>query len=141
MIQLLLIVGASIFVLLGTLHGVFSLQDIGTAPRNFTPRDEELRRAMQQATVAFHPKINLWLAWLGFNLSHSLGLIVFGGAALYIAVFYPSLFSELRLLPICFIAIAAIYLVLSLKFWFSRPAIFVGISLACFVAAWVLSFT
>jgi len=90
-IQLLLIVGSSIFVLLGAAHGVLTLQDFGN-PRNFTPRDAKIRTATQQSTIAFHPKINLWRAWLGFNLSHSLGLIMFGGAFLYVGIFHSLLF-------------------------------------------------
>ncbi|MBA3694436.1 MAG: hypothetical protein H0W77_13540 [Acidobacteria bacterium] len=92
MVQLLLIVGSSIFVLFGAAHGVFILQDLSN-PRNFTPRDATLRTAMQQSTIAFHPKINLWNAWLGFNLSHSLGLVMFGGAFLYVGIFHSLLFS------------------------------------------------
>jgi hypothetical protein len=74
-VQLLLIVGSSIFVLLGVVHGVLTLQDLSN-PRNFTPRDAELRAAMQQSAVAFHPKINLWKAGLGFHFRHSLGLVM-----------------------------------------------------------------
>ncbi|MDQ3748971.1 MAG: hypothetical protein M3367_08170 [Acidobacteriota bacterium] len=139
MVQSLLIVGSSIFVLFGAAHGVFTFQDLGN-PRNFTPRDAELRAAMQQATVAFHPKINLWRAWLGFHFSHSLGLVMFGGAFLYVGIFHPLLFSQSRLLQGCSILVSAVYLVLSLKFWFSKPAIGSGIAMGCFIMAAALSY-
>ena len=138
MVQLLLIVGSSIFVVLGTAHGVLTLRDLG-APRSFTPRDAALRTAMQQSTVALHPKINLWQAWMGFNLSHSLGVVMFGAAFLYAGMFHSSVFSHSSLLQGCAILVSAAYLVLSLKFWFSRPAIGSGISLACFILAAALS--
>jgi hypothetical protein len=138
--QLLLIVGSSIFLLLGTAHGIFTFEDLFKS-RYFTPRDGGLLAAMQQSTIALHPKINLWQAWMGFNLTHSLGLVMFGGAFLYIGVFHSPWFSQSMLLQAWSILIAAAYLVLSLKFFFSTPAIGSGISLGCFVLAAVLSHT
>ena len=68
MTQSLIILGAAVFVVLGSLHGLLTLRDVRT-PRAFTPRDPELRRAMQQSSIRLHRSINLWDAWLGFNLS------------------------------------------------------------------------
>lgn len=139
MVQVFLIVGSSIFVLLGAGHGVLTLRDL-SHPRNFTPRDAKLRTAMQQSTIAFHPEINLWQAWLGFNLSHSLGLVMFGGAFLYLGLFHSFLFSQSTLLQGCAIAVSAAYLVMSLRFWFSKPAIGSGVAMGCFVLAAALSY-
>jgi hypothetical protein len=138
-VQLLIIIGSGIFVLLGIIHGFLTFQDLSN-PRNFTPRDAELRAAMQQASVALHPKINLWKAWLGFHFSHSLGLAMFGGAFLYVGIFHSILFSQSQLLQGCSILVSAAYLVMSLKFWFSKPAIYTGISMGCFILATVLSY-
>lgn len=139
LVQLLIITGSGIFVLLGVMHAAFTLQDLGS-PRNFAPPDEGLRRAMEQSAVAFHPKLNLWQAWLGFHFSHSLGLLMFGAAFLYIGVFYPSVFSESKFLQVCSVLIPAIYVILSLKFWFVNPAVFSGISTACFILAVIFSY-
>ena len=138
MIRALLIVGSSISVLLGAVHGVLTLTDLGH-PRSFTPVDATLRIAMQQSSIALHPRINLWQAWLGFNLSHSLGLLMFGGAFLYIGIRHSSLFAQSVPLQGCAILISAAYLVMSLQFWYSRPAIGWGIATACFVLAAGLS--
>lgn len=138
-VQILIIVGSSIFLLLGAVHTVLTLQDLGK-PRNFTPRDANLRAAMQQSAVALHPKINLWKAWLGFHFSHSLGLAVFGGVFLYVGIFYPVLFSQSPLLQGCSVLVSAVYVVLSVKFWFSKPAIYTGISMLCFIMASLLSY-
>lgn len=138
MVKLFIILGASIFVLLGVLHALYTFQDLDN-PRNFTPRNENLLDEMKESSVALHPQINLWKAWLGFHFSHSLGLLMFGGAFLYIGVFHPQFFAQSTLLKICSVLIPAIYLLLSINFWFSKPAIFSGISTACFVLATVLS--
>jgi len=137
-IRALLIVGSSISVLLGAIHGVLTLMDLGN-PRSFTPVDAALRLAMQRSAIALHPRINLWQAWLGFNLSHSLGLLMFGGAFLYIGIRHSSLFAQSVPLQGCAILISAAYLVMSLQFWYSRPAIGWGIATACFVLAAALS--
>lgn len=134
MIQLLITVGAGIFVLLGTVHMIFTLQDL-VNPRNFTPPDAGVRFAMQQSAVALNPQINLWQSWLGFHFSHSLGLLMFGGAFLYLGISHPSVFSESRLLQFLSVLISAIYLFLSVKFWFVNPAVFCGISATCFTLA------
>ena len=134
MVQLLVIIGAGIFVLLGVIHTAFTLQDFDS-PRYFAPGDAELLAAMRQSAVGLNPKINLWEAWLGFNFSHSLGLLMFGGAFLYTGIFYPSVFSESKVLQVCSILIPAIYVILSLRFWFVNPAVFAGISMSCFVLA------
>ena len=139
MVQILLIAGSSIFLLLGAIHGVLTLKDLGN-PRYFTPRDANLRTAMEHSTIALHPKINLWQAWLGFNLSHSLGLVMFGGAFLYISIFHSPLFSQSSLLQGCSIVVSAAYLIMSLKFWFANPAIGSGISMGCFILAAAFSY-
>lgn len=116
------------------MHGVLTLIDLKD-PRIFTPSDPALRQAMEQSSIAIHPQTNLWQAWLGFNLSHSLGLIIFGGAGIAIGLLNFDMYARSILLQSCFLLIATIYLILSIKFWFVSPAIgariaFVGLSIA-----------
>jgi hypothetical protein len=132
--RILVILGSSIFLLLGVLHGILTLKDLQN-PRTFTPPDPALRQAMQQSSLAIDPTTNLWQAWLGFNLSHSLGLIVFGGTFMEIGLFHFSTFAHSLWLQIVTVVISTAYLLMSLKFWFSQPAICAGIALACFAIA------
>lgn len=134
MSQLLIIVAASVFLLLGGLHGVVTLKDLKN-PKAFTPRDPELRKAMQQSSIAFHRTINLWDAWMGFNLTHSLGLVLIGAAFLHVGVFEPAAFAQSPLLQACAIGVSATYLILSLKFFFAQPAICSAFAMACFAIA------
>lgn len=138
MIQILIIIGSAIYVLLGLLHGFYTLQDT-LRPRYLVPRDAELLAAMRDASARLNAEINLWRAWLGFNFSHSLGLLMFGGAFLYIGFFHFSWFAESTLLQFFVVLVSATYVILSLKFWFSRPAIFTGAATVCFVLAAILS--
>jgi hypothetical protein len=136
--QILVIAGASILLFLGIVHGILTLRDL-SEPHTFTPPDLTLRQAMQESSIAIHPHTNLWQAWLGFNLSHSLGLMMFGGTYLVIGLCYFPLFAQIRWLQCCAVSIACAYLVMSVKFWFSEPAIGAGIALTCFILASGLS--
>jgi hypothetical protein len=138
MAQALEIGGAVIFLILGVFHGVLTLQDLSN-PCTFIPPDKALLQAMQESSIAIHPHTNLWKAWLGFNLSHSLGLVMFGGTFLAIGLFYFEVFSNNYWLQSCALLISSTYLIVSLKFWFDKPAIASAIALACFVVAMGLS--
>ena len=134
MAQIPLIIAASIFVLLGGFHGFLTLKDL-INPTAFTPPDPALREAMQQSRIALHPGINLWKAWLGFNLTHSLSLIFFGSPFLYFGIFKPNIFMSSLILQTIAVFISAIYVILCIKFFFSTPAIASAIGLICFVVA------
>lgn len=134
MAQILVIIAASIFLLMGAGHGALTLRDL-KHPKAFTPLSPALRQAMQQSSIALHPTINLWRAWLGFNLTHSLSLVLFGGALLYVGVFEPRAYASSALIQAVAVLVSAIYLVLSLKFFFSKPAIGSALGLVCFLIA------
>jgi hypothetical protein len=134
MAQLLIIIAAFPFLFMGAGHGALTLRDL-KHPRAFVPRDPALRQAMQQSSIALHRSINLWRAWLGFNLTHSLGLVLFGAAFMHVGIFEPNAFASSLLLQAVAVLVSAIYLVLSLNFFFSKPAIYSTIGLVCFLVA------
>jgi len=138
-IRILVIAGASVFLFLGTLHATLTVRDL-RHPRAFTPRDPALRLAMQQSSIGLHPSINLWKAWLGFNLTHSLGLVLFGGALLHVGLFEPHVFAASALVQAVAVLVSASYVGLSVTFFFRNPAVGSAIGLGCFLAASALSF-
>jgi hypothetical protein len=137
MAQIFLAISGAIFLALGTSHGVLTLRDVAH-PRAFTPADDAVRIAMQGTRLRFNPRANFWQAWLGFNLSHSLGAVVVGGGLLALAYHFP-VFAASPLLQGAAVVVVAAYLVLSLRFWFWGPALGSGLSLFCVLAAVVLS--
>lgn len=140
MAQLLIIIAALPFLLFGLGHGAITLRDLRD-PRAFTPPDATLRQAMQQSSIRFRPDINLWQAWLGFNLTHSLGLIVLGSVFLHVGIFDPGIFTSSLLVQAFAVAVSAAYLVTSIKYFFVHPVIGSAIGLVCFLAAAGLAHT
>ena len=136
--QLALIIGAVIYLVLGSLHGGLALRDVGQ-PRTFTPTDDSVRKAMEGVPIALHPSTDLWKAWLGFNLSHSLGLVVFGGGLLAVTVLDLELFTNSVALQVIAIGMSGVYLTLSVKFWFSGPIIGSGLATLCLIGASLFS--
>jgi hypothetical protein len=136
LIAILLILGGTVFVALGGLHAAYTLLDLHN-PRRLVPVDPSVRNAMANSAVRLsRGGTDMWRAWVGFNFSHSLGVLLFGALAVWLG-------SRINRLPAGFIPalilIGCIYLVLALRYWFRAPAIGIAIGTSCFAAAWILS--
>jgi len=132
----LLISGGSIFTLLGLLHGVFTIADI-SRPRRLAPMDSNVMAQMAATGVRLaRGRTNMWDAWLGFNLSHSLGAIMFGSLCIGAGIFLDAwrLPKAALLIPV---AISGIYLWLAIRFWFRIPAAGIAISIILFFLSWL----
>jgi len=134
MTYILLIFGALIFTALGSVHGYVTIKDLSN-PQAFTPPDATLREAMQNSSIRFHPDINLWRAWLGFNLTHSLGLVVFGAFYIYLTTTHMAIYRESLFLQVVAILVSACYLIVSKFYFFSKPVLGSAVALACFTLA------
>jgi hypothetical protein len=135
--QTLFLIGAAIFCLLGVLHAALTVGDL-TRPRFFTPTDDSVRRSMTAAPLRLSTRMNIWEAWLGFNLSHSLGLLVFAGVLGGLALQDFGLVAESALLRWASIIGALLYSVLAFHFWFWAPASAAAVGCACFVLSAML---
>ncbi len=114
--QILLVAGCAIFVYLGGLHLGYTL-----FTDKFLPRDPALMVEMQRVSPVLTRRVTMWKAWIGFNLTHSLGAILFG--VMYIAIALEN-YTYLR----ASIALGVILLVFPLsvlatlvKYGFSAP--------------------
>src|SRR5215472_7515298 len=130
MIAVLLIFGGSISCVLGGLHAIYTLLDLRN-PRRLVPVDPSVAHAMANSALRLsRGGTDMWRAWIGFNFSHSLGVLLWAG-------------FRINTLPAGIIAVltlvGCIYMVLALLYWFRIPAIGVAIGTSCFAAAWVLS--
>jgi hypothetical protein len=114
---LLYAAGGAIFCLLGTLHAVYMLMDL-RRPRRLVPGDPTVIAAMAGSSVRLAGEAtDMWRAWVGFNLSHSLGALLFGATA----IVWPGVAAGGDALAWLPASVAAVYLAIGLRFWFSAP--------------------
>jgi hypothetical protein len=127
-------------ILAGGLHALLTLVDT-VRPTYFTPRDPAVKEAVEGARIRFGGSAAplMWRAWLGFNISHGLGVFAFGLLCLLIATDDFKLVEQIDAIRPLTIAFAATYLALSLRFWFYGPVVIAATSTACFTVATVLS--
>jgi hypothetical protein len=64
----------------------------------------------------------MWRAWLGANLTHGLGLLVFALLLLVVAIYDDGLVSDIPANQPLSIAVALTYLVIAVHFWFLPAA-------------------
>ena len=70
--KILMVFSASIIFSLGVVHLVYTFW----GPK-LTPRDPALQISMSQSSPIITKETTMWRCWVGFNASHSLGLILF----------------------------------------------------------------
>lgn len=127
--------GGAIFAALGLLHGAFTLADL-SRPRRLVPHDPMLKAAMEASGVRLAGNgTTMWRAWVGFNLSHSLGAIVFGLGVVAAGLRSQTASNLVAWLPA---VIGAAYLGIGLGCWFKVPNAGIAIASACFVAGALL---
>lgn len=138
MSRILLLAGGAVFVLLGALHALYTVAD-ERRPRRIVPEDPSVREAMVGTGVRLaRGGTTMWRAWIGFNLSHALGAVLFGGLVMALGNAWtePDPPRFILLFPL---GVALIYLVLSVRYWYRVPTAGIGLAAACFAAAWLLA--
>ena len=83
---------------------------------------------MRQALPQITSQTTMWKAWIGFNASHSLGVILFGAIYGYLSLFGWTLLIHSAFLIGLGIAFFVSYLLLAKLYWFRSPLI--GVALA-----------
>ena len=130
----LFILGTVPFILLGAIHILYSVRDTWS-PKKLSPYDDSVRVSMQRSTLALTRQTTMWRAWLGFNISHGIGVLFFGLIYLTLAISDFALITRITLLQYFALTVSVSYLVLSVKFWFHIPTIGSGIGAACFLVS------
>lgn len=130
----------------GGLHALAALLDT-VRPTFFAPIEVSVKPALEGTGIRLRRMFpggsgaapSMWRAWLGFNISHGLGIFSFALLCLLIATYDFNLVERIDAIRPLTIAVSVAYLALSLRFWFYAPAILTGIATACFTVATVLS--
>ena len=134
------IAGTVVLMLPGGLHVLATLLDT-VRPTFFTPVEASAKAAVEGTPIRFGGSAapSMWRAWLGFNISHGLGVFTFGLLCLLIATHDFELVERIDAIRPLTIAFSAAYLAVALRFWFYIPVIITGTATACFTIAAVLS--
>ena len=130
-----LIAGGTVFGILGLVHAVYTWTD-RSQPRRLVPDSAAVRQAMSDSGLRLaRGATTMWRAWVGFNFSHSLGLVTFGAGCIAVGLSLQSfaLPKSALLVPV---AIGAIYSLLAVRYWFRAPAIGTAAGTLCFIVGW-----
>ncbi|HMD39108.1 MAG TPA: hypothetical protein VKH15_07495 [Candidatus Acidoferrum sp.] len=114
---------AAVILLLGLMHLLYTFR----GPM-LHPRDADLTARMMAVSPVITGETTMWRAWVGFNATHSFGLILFGAVYGYLAIRHSaSLFQSWFLLALGF-ALLLGYAVIAKFYFFTAP--FRGVVLA-----------
>jgi hypothetical protein len=82
----------------------------------------------------------MWKVWVGFNVSHSMGLMLFGLIYGYLAVYRWDVLQRSYFLAGVGLVVLVSYVVLARVFWFRDPLIGVSVAMLLYVAGFVCAF-
>ena len=114
---------AAVIALLGAVHLYYTL-----ASDKLSPRDSDLKNRLEAVSPILTSQTTMWKAWVGFNVSHSIGALLFGAVYAYLSIFRWPVLAASPFLLIIGANVLVAYLVLGRVYWFKVP--FRGIALA-----------
>ena len=123
-----IVIAAAIVGALGTGHLVLTW----SGPK-LRPRDPALQAAMERSSPGISSQFSMWQAWIGFNLSHSLGAMLFGLVYGYLALRQPAVLSgSVFLLGVGLLTLVA-YVAMAWRYWFRNPLLGASVALGCYL--------
>jgi hypothetical protein len=114
---------AAVILLLGLVHLWYTFRG-----PNLNPRDRELTAKMMTVSPVITRETTMWRAWIGFNATHSFGLILFGALFGYLAMRHSTFLYHSWFLLGLGLALLLSYAVVAKLYFFTTP--FRGVVLA-----------
>ncbi len=131
--QILIIIGASIFGILGSIHLLYTFFS-----NKFEAFDSTVTEAMKSTSPILTKETSVWKAWIGFNASHSLGAMLVAAFYIPLASYHFEIIEEMKWFSLLPVVIGVSYLALAKTYWFKIPFIGILISTVCFISAALL---
>jgi hypothetical protein len=133
----LFLAGSVPFLVLGVAHALATPIAVGDR-KGLSPSDANLPETMARSHLRLTKRSDMWLVWVGFNLSHSLGAVAFGAFVLVVGR-TPGSFAEQAgfCIPLA-VVVSGAYVGLAVKYWFRTPIIGCAASFGCFAASWAV---
>jgi hypothetical protein len=132
---ILMTVAAGIPLAIGCVHLLYTFSG-----SKLLPRDPAVQLAMARTHPGITRQTTMWRAWVGFNATHSMALILFGVFFVYLALAQGAMLFASAFLLALGLAVLVSFLVLARIYFFSIPFKAISISLACYVASVVIAF-
>lgn len=116
-------VGASIFLLLGLGHAVFTFQSKPDGGPMMPTNPDTIAAMQVPGGIGLEPNLNqaMYQAWIGFNLSHSLGVVAAAAVVLVGAVDDFSASASNPWFVAFSMILPMVYLAIAVRFWFAKP--------------------
>lgn len=130
----LIAAGAAIVGLMGLVHLVLTYR----GPK-LLPRDRSVVAAMDSTAPVISPRTTLWRMWIGFNVTHSMSLILFGLIYGYLALARPDVLFASDFLQAVGAATLLALVVLARRYWFETPLAGATAALLLYLAGLLLA--
>jgi hypothetical protein len=111
-----LILACSVFIMLGIGHSVLIL-----FTTKFEPKDAALFAQLKTSQTGMTRTENMWKGIKGFHLSHSLGMVVYGGFYMILTLENNDYLKSSISLNVAMFVVPTIYIYLAHNYWFSTP--------------------
>jgi len=130
----LMVASAAILFTFGLLHLVYTFSG-----SKLSPRDPALRTRMTEVSPVITRESTMWRCWVGFNVTHSMALMLFGLIYGFLAIAHSSLlFASPYLLVVGLLTLGAL-VALAKAYFFSIPFRGAAIALVCYLASVIAS--
>jgi len=129
-----MVFSAGIILTLGVLHLVSTFWGPSLAPR-----DPALQVSMSRISPVLTKQTTMWRCWMGFNASHSMGLILFGLIYGYLALAHDQLLFRSPFVLLVGLVMLACLIVVCRLYFFRAPLIGVSVSFVFYVVSIALS--
>ena len=130
--SLLVVTSAALVAVFGSLHLFYTFRG-----RLLLPRDDALLESMKRVSPVITRETTMWRAWIGFNATHSMSLILFGLIYSYLALAAPALLFGSVFLRILGLATLVAFVVLARRYFFSVPFKGVVVATALYITGLV----
>jgi hypothetical protein len=133
--RILIAASAAIILFFGSMH-----LELTFFTDQLTPIEGQMETAMKHVAPRISSGTTMWRAWVGFNVSHSMGLMLFGLIYGYLAVYQWEVLRRSYFLSGLGLLVLVGYVVLARVFWFSDPLIGVSAATLLYVAGFIYAF-
>jgi hypothetical protein len=132
-IKYLWIAGSFPFILLGTIHLVYTFFS-----QKLSARDTTLNETMKKVHPVLTTQTTMYRAWTGFNASHSAGAIYIGVVNTILAIAYCAVLQHPFIMLLNIITVL-FYVWLAKRYWFSIPLKGMSLAAVCYTAAVIVT--